>query len=90
MRSQGCARPLRSPETTPLICSSYLFATEKPPFDLETGETTVPAYATYMPLGIDLVGGLVNPSAFGGSMFIIRRSVFEAIGGFRELRGAGA
>jgi GT2 family glycosyltransferase/glycosyltransferase involved in cell wall biosynthesis len=72
-----------------LICSSYLFATEKAPFDPETGETTVPAYATSVPLGIDLVGGLLNPSAFGGSMFMVRRSVFEAIGGFRELRGAG-
>jgi hypothetical protein len=38
---------------------------------------------------MDLVGGLLNPAAFGGSMFMIKRSVFEAIGGFRELRGAG-
>jgi glycosyltransferase involved in cell wall biosynthesis len=72
-----------------LVCSSYLFATEKPPFNPATGETTVSAYATCVPLGIDLVGGMLNPSAFGGSMFMVRRSVFEAISGFRELRGAG-
>jgi glycosyltransferase involved in cell wall biosynthesis len=72
-----------------LICASYFFASDRPPFDLTTGEPTVPAYATCIPLGIDLVGGLVDPSSFGGSMFIVRRSAFEAIGGFTERRGAG-
>jgi len=71
-----------------LICASYLFASEQCPFDPLTGEVLVPAYATCIPLGIDLVGGLLNPCAFGGSMFIIRRCVFEEIGGFRELRDA--
>jgi glycosyltransferase involved in cell wall biosynthesis/GT2 family glycosyltransferase len=75
--------------TDALICASYLFASDKPPFDLTTGEIALPAYATCIPLGMDLVGGLVDPSAFGGSMFMVRRSVFEAMGGFRELRGAG-
>jgi GT2 family glycosyltransferase/glycosyltransferase involved in cell wall biosynthesis len=72
-----------------LICASYLFASGQAPFDLETGEATVPAYATCIPLGMDLVGGIVNPAAFGGSMFMVRRSAFEAIGGFTEMRGAG-
>jgi glycosyltransferase involved in cell wall biosynthesis len=72
-----------------LICASYLFASENRPFDPATGKILEPAYATQIPLGMDLVGGLVNPSVFGGSMFIIRRSVFEKIGGFRELRDAG-
>jgi glycosyltransferase involved in cell wall biosynthesis/GT2 family glycosyltransferase len=72
-----------------LICSSYLFASGKAPFNILSGEIVAPAYATCIPLGIDLVGGLVNPSAFGGSMFMVRRSVFEAIGGYREIRGAG-
>ncbi len=72
-----------------LICASYLFASEKRPCDSATGEVQVPAFATCIPLGMDLVGGLVNPCAFGGSMFIIRRAAFEKIGGFRELRGAG-
>ena len=48
----------------------------------------VPADETNIPLGMDLVGGLVNPCVFGASMFVIRRSVFEKVGGFRELRGA--
>jgi hypothetical protein len=72
-----------------LICASYLFASDSAPFDPETGEVNVPEYATCIPLGMDLVGGLVNPSAFGGSMFMVRRSAFEAVGGFTELRGAG-
>jgi GT2 family glycosyltransferase/glycosyltransferase involved in cell wall biosynthesis len=72
-----------------LIPSSYLFASDKPPFDPATGHITAPAYATCIPLGMDLVGGLLDPSSFGGSMFLVRRSAFEAIGGFRELRGAG-
>jgi GT2 family glycosyltransferase len=72
-----------------LICASYLFASENRPFDPATGEVREPAYATQIPFGMDLVGGLVNPFVFGGSMFIVRRSVFEKIGGFRELRGAG-
>lgn len=72
-----------------LICASYLFAGEKRPFDPATGEVVAPPYAINIPLGMDLVGGLLNPCAFGGSMFMIRRSVFEEMGGFRELRGAG-
>jgi GT2 family glycosyltransferase len=72
-----------------LICGSYLFASDKRPFHPATGEVLAPPYATSMPLGMDLVGGLIDPSAFGGSMFIIRRSVFEEVGGFRELRGSG-
>ncbi len=72
-----------------LICGSYLFASEGPPCDPQTGETRVPPFATCVPLGMDLVGGLVNPCAFGGSMFIVRRSIFEKVGGFTEQRGAG-
>ena len=72
-----------------LICASYYFASKKRPCDPATGEVHLPPFATCIPLGIDLVGGLLNPAAFGGSMFIIRRSVFEKMGGFRELRDAG-
>jgi O-antigen biosynthesis protein len=72
-----------------LICASYLFASDGRPFDPATGEVLVPPFATCIPLGMDLVGGIVNPAVFGGSMFIVRRSVFEEAGGFRELRGVG-
>ena len=72
-----------------LICGSYYFASKNRPFVPATGEVLVPPYATCIPLGMDLVGGLLNPAAFGGSMFIIRRSVFEEMGGFREVRDAG-
>jgi glycosyltransferase involved in cell wall biosynthesis len=73
-----------------LIPAMYLFASDGAPFDPATGEVRVPAFAVCVPLGIDLVGGLINPCAFGGSMFLVRRSVFEQMGGFRELRGVGS
>ena len=44
--------------------------------------------ARYMPLGPALVSGLLDPIVFGLSMILIRRSVFEALGGYREIRGA--
>jgi hypothetical protein len=33
------------------------------------------------------VAGIIDPAVFGGPVFMIRRAVFEAIGGFTELRG---
>lgn len=72
-----------------LIPAMYLFASDDSPFDA-AGKVRIPAFATCIPLGIDLVGGLLNPSVFGGSMFMVRRSVFEHMQGFRELRGAGS
>lgn len=41
----------------------------------------------FLPLGPNLVSGLFDPMVFGLSMILIRRSIFHAIGGFRELRG---
>jgi GT2 family glycosyltransferase len=41
-----------------------------------------------MPLGPNLIGGLIDPIVFGPPMIIIRRTVFNAIGGYREVRGA--
>jgi GT2 family glycosyltransferase len=72
-----------------LICASYIFAGSKPPYDIKTGEVAATAFAIYIPLGIDLVGGIIHPNVFGASMFIVRRTAFEQMGGFRELRGAG-
>ena len=72
-----------------LICGGFWFASDRRPFDPATGAIEVPAYATCVPFGMDLVGGLINRSVFGGSMFVIRRSVFEQFGGFREIRDAG-
>jgi glycosyltransferase involved in cell wall biosynthesis len=72
-----------------LIASSYLFASDKFPWDLKTGATTAPLYALCIPLGVDLIGGIVDPSVFGGSMWIVRRNAFEALGGFTIKRLAG-
>jgi glycosyltransferase involved in cell wall biosynthesis len=71
-----------------LTCGSYLFVGEKLPYDIETGDITAPPFAHYMPLGANLVAGLVEPMVFGSPMIIVRRTAFEAIGGYREWRGA--
>ena len=62
-----------------LVSASVLFEGEEPPY------TTT---AHYMPIGANLVAGLIEPIIFGGPMILIKREVFEAIGGYRELRGA--
>jgi len=62
-----------------LVSASLLFSGDEPPY------TTV---AKYMPIGANLVAGLIEPIIFGGPMILIKRSVFDAIGGYREERGA--
>jgi len=71
-----------------LTCGSYLFVGDNLPFSIETGEITAPPFAFYMPLGANLVAGLLEPIIFGSPMIIVRRRAFEAIGGYREWRGA--
>jgi glycosyltransferase involved in cell wall biosynthesis len=44
--------------------------------------------ARYMPLGPNLTSGLIDPGVFGMSMILIRRAVFESLGGYRTIRGA--
>jgi hypothetical protein len=41
-----------------------------------------------MPIGANLAAGLIEPIIFGGPMILVRRTVFEAIGGYHEVRGA--
>ncbi len=72
-----------------LVASSYLFASNSFPWDLQTGATTATMYALAIPLGMDLVGAIVDPSSLGGSMFMVRRSAFEAIGGYTIMPGVG-
>lgn len=62
-----------------LVSASILFSGDEPPF------TTT---AKYMPIGPNLVAGLIEPIIFGGPMILVRRKVFEAIGGYREVRAA--
>ena len=62
-----------------LVSASELFSGEGPEF------TTI---AHYMPIGANLVAGLIEPIIFGGPMILIRRRAFLAIGGYREERGA--
>jgi len=39
-------------------------------------------------MGANVVAGLIDPRVFGGPAILIRRRVFEAIGGYREIRGS--
>jgi GT2 family glycosyltransferase len=71
-----------------LVCASCLFAGDAFPYDKETGELTAPLFGYHMPLGPNLTAGLLEPEVFGGPMILIRRKTFEALGGYRELRGA--
>ena len=69
-----------------LVGGSILFAGDEFPYDPETGAVTAPIFAHYMPLGASLVAGVIDPAVFGGPVIMIRREVFEAVGGYRELR----
>jgi O-antigen biosynthesis protein len=71
-----------------LVAGGYFFSSDELPYDLETGEVTVDVSGYYVPLGASLVAGLIEPSVFGGPMILIRRQTFEAVGGYREVRGA--
>jgi len=62
-----------------LVSASLLFTGDQPPYS---------TIAKYMPIGANLVAGLIEPIVFGGPMILIRRKVFDAIGGYREVRGA--
>ncbi|HEY3840386.1 MAG TPA: glycosyltransferase [Bryobacteraceae bacterium] len=62
-----------------LVSASVLFKGEAPPY------TTTDHY---MPIGANLVAGLIEPIVFGGPMILIRSEVFSAIGGYRQVRGA--
>lgn len=62
-----------------LVSGSVLFTGEEPPYR---------TIAKYMPLGASLVAGLIEPIIYGGPMILVRRSAFEAIGGYRAVRGA--
>ena len=71
-----------------LVSASCLFAGDGLPYDTATGELAAPVFGYYMPLGANLLAGLFEPEVFGGPMILIRRETFEALGGYRELRGA--
>jgi GT2 family glycosyltransferase/glycosyltransferase involved in cell wall biosynthesis len=71
-----------------VVAGGLLFDSDDSPCDAETGELSAPALATYMPLGPDLACALVDPMVLGTSMIVVRRAAFEAIDGYRTVRGA--
>ena len=72
-----------------LLTGGWLFDSDDLPYNRSTGALTVRDLVAYLPLGPDLVGGLVDPMVFGLPMILIKRAVFDIIGGYRECRGAG-
>jgi glycosyltransferase involved in cell wall biosynthesis len=71
-----------------LVSGSCVFTGDDFPYDPESGELVAPLHGYYMPIGPDVVGGMVEPNVFGGPAIFIRRRVFEQMGGYREVRGA--
>ncbi|HEX3744649.1 MAG TPA: glycosyltransferase [Bryobacteraceae bacterium] len=71
-----------------LLAGGVLFEGDASPYNFEARSFASKAMAHYMPLGVDLVCGLADPTVLGLPMILIRRSVFEAVGGYREVRGA--
>jgi O-antigen biosynthesis protein len=71
-----------------LVAGIRFFSGDNLPYDPDTGEMTITPTNWSMPLGTSLVSGLIDPSVFGGPVVFVRRCVFEAIGGYREVRGA--
>jgi O-antigen biosynthesis protein len=71
-----------------LLSGGFFFDSEEMPYDAATGARIQRAIG-YMPLGPDLIGGMVDHMVLGLPMILIRRAVFEQIGGYRERRGAG-
>jgi len=71
-----------------LMSASCLFTGDEFPFDPDTSELTAPPFCFYMPLSPTPAIPLEDPALLGDPMILIRREVLEAIGGYRELRGA--
>jgi glycosyltransferase involved in cell wall biosynthesis len=71
-----------------LVTGGILFDGEESPYDFDAQTVCAQPRARYMPLGPDLVCGLIDPNVLGPPTILIRRSVFQAIGGYREVRGA--
>jgi hypothetical protein len=65
-----------------ILAGGYLFEGDEDPI---RGSAKI--LARNLPLGPDLVSGLMDPGCFGLSLILIRRAVFEAIGGYREIPG---
>jgi glycosyltransferase involved in cell wall biosynthesis/GT2 family glycosyltransferase len=64
------------------------FSGDQFPYDKRTGRRTTSIIRMNMPLGPALAGAVIEPSTLGNGVILIRRSVFEEVGGYQELAGA--
>jgi glycosyltransferase involved in cell wall biosynthesis/GT2 family glycosyltransferase len=64
------------------------FSGDQFPYDKRTGRRTTPIVRMNMPLGPALAGAVIEPSILGNGVILIRRSVFEAVGGYQKAGGA--
>ena len=72
-----------------VTCNSQVFAGYTLPYDLASGQPLHPVQQHLTPLGINLLSGITCPTVFGSYFMIIRRSVFEAIGGYTHCPDVG-
>ena len=68
-----------------LASYKYLFKSNSLPVDFISQKTIVPPHQLYKPIGSSMVAGILM-NVFGGAGIIIRRDVFNKIGGFTEER----
>src|SRR5262249_29859928 len=54
-----------------------------------SGQIALPIKFWSLPLGPATTMAVLTPVALGGSLSIMRRAAFEAVGGYREIYGAG-
>ncbi len=72
-----------------LTCNALQFASRDMPYAWSTGEKACRIERRLTPLGPSLVSGILNPEVFGTSCILVRRSVFEAVGGYTCWPGVG-
>ncbi|MEB3321942.1 MAG: glycosyltransferase, partial [Synechococcaceae cyanobacterium] len=72
-----------------LTANARLFASLELPVRWPSGEPACRIEQRLTPLGPSLVSGLLNPQVFGTCLLLVRRAVFEAIGGYTCWPGAG-
>jgi glycosyltransferase involved in cell wall biosynthesis len=70
-----------------VIASTYRFQNDGYVID-DTGAMIAPPVMLYLPLGNDLIASQMD-DVHGGPVLIIRRTVFDALGGYTEDKGIG-
>ncbi|HEY3657566.1 MAG TPA: glycosyltransferase [Steroidobacteraceae bacterium] len=68
-----------------LTAGSLHFSGDRFPYDKNTGQRTTPILQINMPLGPALAAAVIDPFILGNGVALIRRDVFDAVGGYQKL-----